>query len=148
MKRISIVCQSVGVQVTVNVVALATADNWYTSVTSTSITAVASSVVVTTRFVIRLFVRVLVDVSDGITTHSTAMTPAETRAIVVSLAAPSSIVPVVVEPVVPPSDIVGELTVVVPPAAAPIFILVVELAAPPVPRLTALVVAAAVAFVE
>ena len=90
-KRIKRVCQSVGVPVTVNVVAFAIADSSYSSVISVSITAVASSVVVTTRFVIRLFVSVLVLLIVGTVTPSTDITPAETRAIEVSVACHNSI---------------------------------------------------------
>ncbi len=71
-KRIIRVCQSVGVPVTVNVVALAIAESSYSSVISVSMTAVESSVVVTTRLVIRLFVSVFVFVVDSISTHSIA----------------------------------------------------------------------------
>jgi hypothetical protein len=84
-------CQSVGVQVRVKVVALATADNSYTSVTSTSITAVASSVVVTTLCVIALLVSVLVEEIVGIATHCNVTTQAEPLASVVSVACHSSI---------------------------------------------------------
>lgn len=56
---------------------------------------VAEDVVVLTRGVILLLVSVLVDEILGITTPSTANTPAELRLKVVSEAAPSSIVPVV-----------------------------------------------------
>lgn len=90
-KRIKRVCQSVGVPVTVNVVAFAIAESSYSSVISVSITAVASSVVVTTRFVIRLFVSVLVLLIVGTVTPSTDITPADTRAILVSDACQSSI---------------------------------------------------------
>lgn len=90
-KRIKRVCQSVGVPVTVNVVAFAIAESSYSSVISVSITAVASSVVVTTRFVIRLFVSVLVLLIVGTVTPSTDITPADTRAILVSDACHSSI---------------------------------------------------------
>ena len=90
------VCPSVGVPVKVNVVAFATALKSYTSVISVLITAVASSVVVTTLFVILLLVRVLVLEIEGITTPSTANTPAALLANVVSLACPNSIFPVVV----------------------------------------------------
>jgi hypothetical protein len=62
LKRMRIVCQSVGVPARENVVLLVIADNWYTSVTSASIPAVALSVRVTTLFVIRLFVRVCTSV--------------------------------------------------------------------------------------
>jgi len=48
----------------------------------------------------------------------------------------------------PEKAAVGELTVVVPPADAPMLIFEVEPAAPPVPKLTVFVVAVAVAFVE
>ena len=90
-KRIKRVCQSVGVPVTVNVVAFAIAESSYSSVISVSITAVASSVVVTTRFVIRLFVSVLVLLIVGTVTPSTDITPADTRAILVSDACHNSI---------------------------------------------------------
>lgn len=92
-KRINRVCPSVGVPVTVNVVAFAIADSSYSSVMSVSITAVESSVVVTTRFVIRLFVSVLVLLIVGTVTPSTDITPADTRAILVSDACHSSIDP-------------------------------------------------------
>ena len=147
-KRIKRVCQSVGVPVTVNVVAFAIAESSYSSVISVSITAVASSVVVTTRFVIRLFVSVLVLLIVGTVTPSTAITPAALRDIVVSDACQSSIVPVVVAPVVLPRDIVGLFTVVVPATLDPIFMFVVDPAAPPVPTLSVFVVAVAVALVE
>ena len=43
---------------------------------------------------------------------------------------------------------IGLLIVVVPPMDDPMFVLVVEPAAPPVPRLTVFIVAVAVALVE
>ncbi len=61
-------CPSVGVPVRVKVVLFATAESSYTSVTSISITAVASSVVVTTLWVIRLFVKVFVELIVGMAT--------------------------------------------------------------------------------
>jgi len=58
---------------------------------SVFIVGVADCVVDTTRLVIRLFVRVDVELSVGTVNHSTAMTPADTREIVVSVACQSSI---------------------------------------------------------
>ena len=92
-KRINRVCPSVGVPVTVNVVAFAIAESSYSSVISVSMTAVASSVVVTTLLVIRLLVNVLVLDIVGTVTPSTDITQADTRAIEVSLACHSSIEP-------------------------------------------------------
>ena len=76
-----------------NVVAFAIAESSYSSVMSVSITAVESSVVVTTRFVIRLLVSVFVELILGITTPSTANTHAAERDSVVSEACQSSIEP-------------------------------------------------------
>ena len=60
------------------------------------IVGVAEDVVVPVRFVTRLFVSVFVLEILGITTPSTASTPAAERDSVVSEACPSSILPVVV----------------------------------------------------
>jgi hypothetical protein len=57
------------------------------------IVGVADEVVVPVLFVILLFVRVFVELIDGITTPSTAKTPADDLESVVSLALPSSIDP-------------------------------------------------------
>ena len=58
------------------------------------------------------------------------------------------VVPLIPVVITPETANVGLLIVVVPPAEAPILILEVEPAAPPVPRFTVLVVPVAVAFVE
>lgn len=63
---------------------------------SVFIVGVADCVVDTTRLVIRLFVRVDVELMVGIVTPSTAITPADTREIVASEAFQSSMFPVVV----------------------------------------------------
>jgi hypothetical protein len=63
-----------------------------TSVTSVLIAGSAAWVMAGARFVTRLFVSVLVELIDGIVTHSTAITQALTRESVVSDAFPSSIV--------------------------------------------------------
>lgn len=76
-----------------NVVAFAIAESSYSSVISVSMTAVASSVVVTTLLVIRLLVSVFVLDIVGTVTPSTAITPADTRAILVSDACHNSIEP-------------------------------------------------------
>lgn len=68
---------------------------------SVFIVGVADCVVDTTRLVIRLFVRVDVELMVGTVTPSTAITPADTLDMVVSVACPSSMLHVVVEFVVP-----------------------------------------------
>jgi len=90
LNLIIIFFQSVGAPVKENVVAAAIAVNWYTSVTATSITAVASEAVVTTLAVSSLLVRAFVELILGITTPSTASTPAALLDKVVSLACHSS----------------------------------------------------------
>lgn len=84
----------------------------------------------------------------GTTTHSTAITQADDLDIDVSVACHNSIVQVLVTPVVPHKDILGELTVVVPHTEDQMFTFVVDHAAHHVATFTVLVVAVAVAFPE